>query len=96
MSQLARRTVWIGASISVLTLGGLTIYLLIAGLDDADKLGSVLSAAVGAVALVVTTVLSIRSPGDQANSDVRVGGVSITQINHAAGNQQNINVQPPP
>jgi len=94
MSQLSRRTMWVGSAVSVLALGGLAVYLMIAGLDDADKLGSVLSAAVGAVALVVT-VLSMRTPGARDTSDVRVGGVNVTQINHASGNQQHVNVQPP-
>lgn len=96
MSQLSRRSVWIASAVSLLAIGALAVVLLLAGLDRADKLGSVISALVGLVALVAT-VLWLRTPGPGGRTEVRGGPeITITQNNEAGGNTQNNYVQPPP
>ena len=65
---MRRRSGWIwgGRIVAVVMVGGLAVYLLMVGLDKADKLASALSLLVAVAALVAPYVLSPGQPSSAA------------------------------
>ncbi|MFF4450127.1 hypothetical protein [Streptomyces sp. NPDC001502] len=78
---------WIGGTIAILAVGALAGYLIAVGLDDADKVASVIALFVALAGLAVSVAglrRQARSSGGQAVEKSSVGG-GIAQVDDTKG-----------
>jgi hypothetical protein len=94
--------VWAGRLVALLSVAGLIAYLARAGLDNADKLGSVVGAVLALVGVLAPYLLT-RQPADAPSAPIAesaepgpkpchrgdVPAVKVEQVNYGGGNVQN-------
>ncbi|MEV3923511.1 MULTISPECIES: hypothetical protein [Actinomadura] len=81
------RWVWGGAAITVMAVAGLGVYYAIAGLDEADKLGSVIGSLVAVVGVAVTVYGLAAPPAAGRRVQQRARVIGRGQIAQVAGDQ---------
>ncbi|MCW2506795.1 MAG: hypothetical protein JWO79_5079 [Actinomycetia bacterium] len=74
MPRRSRRWIWAGRAAALLVVVALAVYLLVAGLEKADKVASVVAAAVAVLALAAPYVLPAEERSGQSISDTTVRG----------------------
>lgn len=70
MSSSSRRWIWLGRVAAAVILIGLGVYLFSVGLENADRLASIGSLFLAAIALIAPYLFPIRSQGGSVVSDV--------------------------
>lgn len=87
MTRGNRIAAWCGTSLSGLTIVGLTVYYVIAGLDRADKVASIISSLIGILGIWIAIYAAFK-----ANAVARNGMATGVRQSQRSGNES-INLQ---
>ena len=88
MPRRSRRWVWAGRAVSAVIVAGLVGYLVVAGLERADKLASAISAVVAVAALAAPYLFPVPASGNTGVSKVGADQVEDSGTARATGGGQ--------